>query len=274
MSRELIAAANHFDAETEIALDDVGCWHGHMSPHWNIGDNPNGGYMLCCVLRAVANSVPHPDPISVTTHFLRPGTPDAPFEISVDVVRTGRSVSTTRATLSQAGKARLEVLCAFGDLSQSAGVEHKIDAVPRFDLPPPDDCPERSGETQGLHLPIMARLDVRLNPAHAVAGAADHADMSGWIRFVDERAADSLTLPMFADAFPPSPLALLGPVGWVPTLELTVQVRRRPQPGWVRAEFSTDDLDGGRMIETGKLFDSAGQLVAQSRQLGLVMNLD
>ena len=98
--------------------------------------------------------------------------------------------------------------------------------------------------------------------------------MSGYIRFADGRAPDTRSLVLFADAFPPSVFSSLGVVGWVPTVELTVHVRARPAPGWIKAVFTTDDLSGGRMIESGKLWDSQGRLVAQSRQLGLVMNSD
>jgi acyl-CoA thioesterase len=56
----------------------------------------------------------------------------------------------------------------------------------------------------------------------------------------------------------------------VPTIELTVHVRRRPAPGWMLGQFRTLDLIDGRLIEDGVLWDSAGNLVAQSRQLALV----
>ena len=96
--------------------------------------------------------------------------------------------------------------------------------------------------------------------------------MSGWIRFVDDRAPDGKALALFADGFPPSPLSYLGAIGWVPTIELTVHVLAKPAAGWIQAQFKTDSLKNGRMIESGALWDSNGTLVAQSRQLGLVMN--
>ena len=79
---------------------------------------------------------------------------------------------------------------------------------------------------------------------------------------------------LFCDTFPPSPFGQLGVVGWVPTVELTVHVRRRPEPGWILGRFRTDDLEQGRMIESGELWDSTGQLVAECRQIGLVMQQD
>ena len=50
-----------------------------------------------------------------------------------------------------------------------------------------------------------------------------------------------------------------------------MQVRRRPVDGWVRARFECDDVDGGRMIESGTLWDDSGAVVARSRQLGLLL---
>ena len=56
----------------------------------------------------------------------------------------------------------------------------------------------------------------------------------------------------------PRSFGRLGRVGWVPTIELTVHVRRRPGPGWVMGRFRCDDLDGGRMVEDGALWDGDG----------------
>ena len=137
-------------------------------------------------------------------------------------------------------------------------------------LPDPEECIPRSGEQQGIILPITQRLDIRLHPNEAGAGTAGKAQVTGYIRHADDTPPDSASLVLFSDTFPPSVFGLLGSVGWVPTLELTVHVRRHPAPGWVLGQFKTQDLGEGRMIEDGILWDSMGQLVAQSRQIGLV----
>jgi len=118
-------------------------------------------------------------------------------------------------------------------------------------------------------LPILDRLHVRVHPDQAVAGSADRATISGWVRFADGTPPSSASLPLFADAFPPSLLPLVARVGWVPTLELTVHVRRHPADGWIRASFECDDLTGSQLIESGTLWDSTSAVVARSRQLGL-----
>jgi acyl-CoA thioesterase len=174
-----------------------------------------------------------------------------------------------RGRLAQAGTTRLESLAAFTDLAAAESVvELGIDPAP---IPDPDDCVSRTELAQGVVLPIMNRLDVRIHPDHVAGGTGRTAEITGWIRFADGRPVDTLTLPLFADAFPPPLFSMVGHIGWVPTIELTVHVRRRPVPGWIRGHFATTDAAGNRTIEDGLLWDESGALVAQSRQVGLVM---
>ena len=41
----------------------------------------------------------------------------------------------------------------------------------------------------------------------------------------------------------------------------------RPEPGWLCVALSSENLGGGMMEEDARIWDSAGNLVAQSRQL-------
>ncbi|HWS76396.1 MAG TPA: thioesterase family protein [Quisquiliibacterium sp.] len=257
-----------FETESRLLCVGEGAYTGHVHPSWNIGANPNGGYLLSLAVSALQQAAPgHVDPLTVTAHYLRPGLADRPCRIDVQVLRTGRTLSTGRASLSQEGRPCLEVLAALGDLSSD--VTPTL-AMPAPAMPPPEQCLSRSGAEQGMAMPILDRLDIRLHPDEARAGAAGRAQVTGWIRFHDGRPPDSLASVLFADAFPPAVFGLLGMVGWVPTIELTVHVRRRPAPGWMLGQFRTLDLIDGRLIEDGVLWDSAGNLVAQARQLALV----
>lgn len=266
------AVVGHFDDETELAPVAEGVWTATPSDRWNIGDNANGGYALSPVLRAMAEIGDHPDPLSVTTHFLRPLQPDGDVvDVRAEVVRAGRTTSVVRGTLVHQGKERLTAVAALGDLSVAAsGASGAID-VPPPPTPSPDSCRDRSNLEQGVVLPILERLDVRIHPDRAEHAGSDDAVMEGWIRFADGTPPSTTALPLFADAFPPSLFARFGRVGWVPTVELTVHVRRRPAPGWIQARFECDDLVEGRMVESGTLWDSTGAVVARSRQLGLLL---
>lgn len=263
-----------FDVETAVAPTGDGVWSTELSTNWNIGESANGGYALTPALRAIRGVCGHPDPISVTTHFLRPVQGGGAGRVDTELVRTGRSVSVGTATLHQPGADRLVVNAVFGDVGDvgdDADADAPIMQPEPPSIPPPDRCIDRTELLQGVELPIASRVDVRVAPERAIAGASPDAVMEGWIRLADETPPTTMSLPLFADAFPPALFAKLGRVGWVPTIELTVHVRRRPADGWCQARFECDDLAGGRLIETGTLWDSAGRVVARSRQLGLLL---
>ena len=244
---------------------------GHVHPAWNIGANPNGGYLLALAAQALQQCTPlQPDPLSITVHYLRPGLAGLPCAIQTQLLRSGRTLSTVRATLEQEGSARLELLATMGHLGEPDAAPPPLLTRAMPDIPPPEACLTRSAPAQGVALPILDRLDIRLHPDEAVPGAAGQARVTGWIRFTDGRAPDALACLLMADAFPPAVFGLLGMVGWVPTIELTVHLRRRPAPGWLLGQFWSHDLSDGRVVEDGALWDSTGQLVVQSRQLALV----
>ncbi len=260
-----------FEAETAVAEADGGAFTTELSTNWNIGESANGGYAMTSVVRALRDVATQPDPLSITTHFLRPVQGGGAGRISTDVVRRGRTVTVVTGTLRQADADRLVVNAVFGNVGDSdADGGLSIELGPP-QIPQPDECVDRTELAQGVELPIASRVDVRVAPHRAGVDGSDEAVMEGWIRLADGTPPSILTLPLFADAFPPSLFARFGRVGWVPTIELTVHVRRRPVGGWVQARFECDDLIDGRMIESGTLWDAAGRLVARSRQLGLLL---
>jgi len=265
-----------FDTETEVAQTGAGSWRTRLSSAWNIGTSPNGGYAAVSSLRAMGRLVDLPDPVSITSYYLRPGIGDQRGDIHAELVRAGRRMATTTASLSQDGRERLRLMAMFADLTlASAGEPDSTPlSIPPVELPPPDQCRRRITLEQGVDLPITSRLDVRVDPALADPAHAGRAEVAGWVRFSDERPPDPAALLLFADAFPPSVFGLFGRVGWVPTLELTVHVRRRPVPGWIAARFRTEDLHNGMLVEDGELWDASGNLVARSRQLALLLRDD
>ncbi len=262
-------SASAFDAETAVVARGEGQYDARLSTAWDIGDNANGGYAMLPVLRALREESGHSDPLSITTHFLRPIQGGGEAQIDTSLVRRGRSVSVVTGALTVAETQRLTVSAVFGDINDDepgAGID-----VPAPTIPPPEECVDRAELLQGVALPIASRLDVRVPADSAVAGESNRAITEGWVRLSDGTPPTVLSLPLFADAFPPSLFAKLGSVGWVPTIELTVHVRRRPADGWIQARFECDDLVDGRMIESGTLWDRTGRVVARSRQLGLLL---
>jgi acyl-CoA thioesterase len=256
-----------FDDETAVRRAGDG-YITRLSAAWNIGANANGGYAAQSVLRGLCDVADRPDPASVTVHYLRPAVGETDGEVMARVVRAGRRATHAAGALAQGGTERLAVVAVLTDLSAPASdVSDPGITLLAPDIAPPDRCVDRSELNQGIELPLLSRVDVRVQRDRAGGGAV----VDGWIRFRDGTAPSTAALVLFADAFPPAVHSVVERVGWVPTLELTVHVRRRPAPGWVQARLECDDVAGGWMIESGTLWDETGAVVARSRQLGLVM---
>ena len=89
-----------------------------------------------------------------------------------------------------------------------------------------------------------------------------------WIRFKEPRDADLFALPLLVDAVFPAVMEI-GATGAV-TVELTVHVRGRRVPGWLACRVTTRHIVDGYHEEDFEIWDAAGRLVAQSRQLALL----
>ena len=264
-----------FDLDTSVTPSDGGGrWRGHVTDRWDIGDVPNGGYVLAIALAAVRGAVRQPHPLTVTAHYLGPCR-HGDVDVVVDVLKQGRSLSTATARLVQENMTRLALLATFGDLASQRGPT-LVTAQPP-ELPPPDACGDPSERPVGMGFavrpPIVDRVEFRPSPATAarLAERNDTARLEGWIRLADGRPLDVDCLPLLVDATPPAVFGALQ-TGWVPTLELTVHVRGQPTgSAWLKVASSTSALIDGLLEEQVELWDEAGNLVAMSRQLARLL---
>jgi acyl-CoA thioesterase len=258
-----------FAYATAVDPAGPGRWSGTVRPGWDIAGNANGGYLLAIAARALVRSTGRPDPVSVTAHYLAPGRP-GPVEVDTSVVKEGRRFATATATLRDADRPVLAVLGTFGDLGGAEGRELRGGGPP--DLPGPDEC-FRMVATDTFPPPFMRHVDLRLHPDDAGFATGEPSGsllLRGWFRLPGDEVVDTLGLLCAVDAFPPTIFNASAAPAWTPTLELTAHVRGRPAPGWMRCRFSTRFVSGGFLEEDGEVWDAAGALVAQSRQLALV----
>lgn len=263
-----MSTASEFDTDTAVTRIADGAYTATATDRWNVGPVPNGGYTMALALRALLDAVERPDPLSVTAHFLKPMEP-GPVELDVEVVRSSRTTATGAVRLLQHGTERLRMLGSATDLTASSGGPVHLDGGPP-DLPPVEECPRGQGEMPGGdRVTLGQRFDLRVHPEHAgwARGApTGRLEVAGWIRPVDGRDPDVLLLPVVVDAFPPTVFEL-GEVGWVPTMELTLHVRARPAPGWLRCAVRSRHVSAGLVEEDAEVWDAEGRLVAMSRQL-------
>ncbi|MEU5401851.1 thioesterase family protein [Streptomyces sp. NPDC005963] len=265
---------SEFDRDTAVTLRAPGVYDAFLSPGWTIIRAINGGYLLALLGRALGDALAHPDPFTVSAHYLSASAP-GPATIRTETIRTGRTLSTGQASLIQQDEdgtevERIRVLATYGDLDALPDEVRTSASLPP--IPAHGSClsasdapvPAISGSSEILH-----RIDIRLDPATvgwAVGAPSGKGEMRGWFSLADGRDPDPLSLLLTVDALPPTAFEL-GLQGWTPTVELTTHVRARPAPGPLRVAITTRNLAGGFLEEDAEVWDSKDRLVAQSRQL-------
>lgn len=256
-----------FDDATAVAADGSVA----LPDRWTMGPGfAHGGYLMSVALAAAMEDASHPDPVTMSAHFVRPGKV-GPAEVETTVIKAGRSLSTIRADLHQDDEVCVATLTTFGDLSAASDIGHQSMEPPK--LPPPDRCVAADPAKVPSIPRMVGNLDLRLTP-ESTGWASGHphgrATMEGWVSFRDGRPIDTLSLPMFADALP-QPVLNVGVVAlWTPTIELTVHVRRRPTTQRLGVSFRTQLLAGTYFESSGTLWNDDGTLVAMSRQIQLI----
>jgi acyl-CoA thioesterase len=257
---------SQFERETAVERTGENRFRGELFEGWRIGAVPNGGYVMAVAGRVLRAVLPHKDPLTVSAFYLTP-TVLGPIDCHVELLGGGRSTSFAEVRMFQEGELKVKVTAAYTDLDKLSG--QSWSAVERPQYPPWEKC--QTQPDKGLE--FRQRAELRL-----VSGAEvfterqtnGSGEFCGWVRHSDGTAPDVISLLMFADAFPPPIFTVFGPVGWVPTLELTVQVRAHPAPGPLQVRLHTRYLTRGVAEEDGEYWDSAGQLVAISRQTAKV----
>lgn len=255
-------------------------WSATLDARWRIENAVNGGLLLALAGNALRHELDgdggpagHADPLSVSAYYLSAATP-GPAQLATRTLRSGRSMSTGEVSVLQQvdGRSveRMRALATYGELTAIRAEETPAPPAPP-ELPPPDACVSTAQAPRELmtHSEFLDQVDLRLDPATAgwaVGKPSGLGRIRGWFRLPDGREPDPLLLLLAVDSLPPVAFDL-GLSGWTPTLELTVYLRARPAPGWLRVALSTRHHAHGFLEEDAEVWDSTGRLVAQSRQL-------
>ena len=258
-----------FDAATAVQRRDDGVYEGQVAPGWDIAGNANGGYLIALATRAMADAVDRP-PLSVTAHYLAPGKPGT-CEIDVDVLRAGRRMATVSAVVRGGETNVIALLGTFGAQGEPSA---SVVAAEPPDLPPIEGCVRQGPPTMANDSGLGDRIIGSYHPddvGFRDGRPSGRALVRGWFEFADRQPIDAFGLLLAADAFAPVSFNRPEfPVGWAPTVELTVHIRGVPAPGPLRCTFSSRFMQTGMCEEDSEIWDSSGTLVAQSRQLALL----
>jgi hypothetical protein len=256
----------------------------------------NGGVMVATMLRAVLDTSPLPYPVATSAHFLRVPLLE-PGEVEVTWLKQGRTAATARAALVQDAQIVLDVTVTTGSLpvelppTGHPATEHQPTGPPPNhplangelvwtgeppELPPIEECvnlgPWRGTVGADGVAGYAAQVDLRMDPATTGWRRGEPSgipEMRGYFGLRDQRDPDAYLLAVAVDALPPVVFGL-GALGWAPTVELTWHMRAVPAPGPLQVVARCRHVSGGWFDGEAEVWDAAGRLVAQGRQLARV----
>lgn len=261
-----------FDADTAVEDLGGGRFAATMSERWWVGKGPNGGYVAAVILKAIqASASAERAPRSLTVHYQRAPLA-APVEVSVRTEREGGRVTFLSARLTQAGEVQATAQAV---LSENWSEE---EAFAEARMP-------EAGEPGELHTvdptadgrPNMLQ-NYRLRSAlgeRAFSGGDPHT--GAWIRTREPRLLDAPLAATFLDTWFPAPFVRLEQAAGAPTIDYTVHFRSPLPPAAATPEdpylisFRSSTARHGFFEEDGELWSADGTLLAQSRQLALLL---
>lgn len=260
---------SRFDHDTAVTFSgEAGRYTGEVRDGWAaLGGMPNGGYVLGLCMQTLGAAMPQPDPLVVSAFFMRPAIL-GPADLDFELLHEGRRHATGGVSLIQEGREIVRTTATFTDLDAARGRTLVLNEKPS--LPPPDECLELGGTELFPGVSIVERFTYRVPeiPGWVTGNPSGHPYAEFWISFADRRPIDTLALPSIVDAAAPVVVELGESSA---TVELTIHVRARPAPGpWLACRVSTRHIIDGYHEEEFEVWDEAGDLVAQSRQLALL----
>jgi acyl-CoA thioesterase len=270
-----------FDRDTAVELVRAdGSWRSfaaEVHSGWEAGRGPHGGYLAAMILRALTDTVADPRraPRSLTIHYARSPAP-GPVVIETTLERVGRSLSTLSARMLRDGSTIALALAAFSTPWSAPEInEVRMPDVAPVDPAREDGAPHPQAPGFTRHLRIVPRIG-----AAPFSGSPEPMELGAWLALAEPRPLDAISLAFLSDAMLPAPFPRLSEPAVSPTVDLTVHFRATmprtsdPDPHercFMR--FKAGAVHEGFFEEDGTIWAPDGTLLAQSRQLALLLPL-
>ena len=247
------------------------------NPKYFVGNTPHGGYLLALMNKAMTEVLPHPSAINSNIYYLDRTEPE-PAELHIEILRTSRGSSMWQVKLIQNNK----ITCLYSSLCSDfqymkghSGLETPmpeiINSVEQDDFKVMNYENFKLGSTPSF----IQQLNMSVHPDHAwwdreISTDAAEARCSAYLE-LQGGVADTFVLSYLADILPPVVQNKYGPLGWVPTLTLTCNIRQLPKTNLLFIDGIAKDISNGYFEQDCNIWDMSGNLVATSRQLAKIL---
>ena len=264
--------------ENSIILDksDENIFSMTPSKDYFVGNTPHGGYLTAVMQKALSLSMPHPHVINSNTLYLDRTEPKE-ITIHVDKIRESRGSSVGQVSIIQDEKLRCMMTGICSDFNYMNGVND-------LETLPPKIFNEKrnlfislnfDNMQEGFTPSFIKQTKCEIAKQHAwwlknENDLGDEARCAGFIS-MGEEIPDQFVLSFYSDFFPPVVMNKYGPLGWVPTLSLTTNIRQLPTTSELFMDVIAKDLNKGFFEQDCQIWDLNKNLVATSRQLTRIL---
>ena len=264
--------------ENSIAIDrsDENLFSMTPSKDYFVGNTPHGGYLTAVMQKAISLSMPHPHLINSNTLYLDRTEPRE-ISIKVEKIRESRGSSVGQVSLIQDNKLRCMMTGICSDFHYMNGVNDLETHPPKIFNDERDSFISLNfdNKEEGITPSFIKQTQCEIAIKHAwwlknEADLGDEARCSGFISMGDE-IPDQFVLSFYSDFFPPVVMNKYGPLGWVPTLSLTTNIRQLPTTSELFMDVIAKDLNKGFFEQDCQIWDLNKNLVATSRQLTRIL---
>ncbi|MDP2227006.1 MAG: thioesterase family protein [Moraxellaceae bacterium] len=234
---------------------------------WGQGRATYGGLVAALLCQRLLGAVGEGRVLrSATVSFVGP-VATGPAELSVEIFRSGKSVTQAEARLRQNGEVLAVLLASFG-ATRASGIVVAPAAAPA--LKPVEEA-QAFPYIPGVVPDFIRHIDMRLAAGGMPFTGAEQPDFAGWMRYREAPAKFSLVhLFGLIDCWPPSVLPMLKTLAPASSLCWTLEFLQFPETAtgesWWQYAVQTDASAEGYVHTEAKIHDDSGRLVAISRQ--------
>lgn len=264
-------AVTSFVQASSFARVSPGEHRGVIDAGWAQGRGAYGGLVAAILARAIEADAPSGQAlVTITAVFCAPAT-EGPARVRVEAVRSGRNVSTLRASLvrDEAGsEIVLATALATTARPREAALAHRGLVMP--EVPPADGLAD--GPDEHYIPPFARRFSFRQCVGPRPFSGGSEARVGGWCRLEEESVTlDAALACAILDAWPPAAVGLSP--AWCPvaSIELTYHflapLPRALGKAWVFYDARSTHVAGGMADEQATLYLASGEPIATSRQL-------
>ena len=264
--------------ENSIAIDrsDENLFSMTPSKDYFVGNTPHGGYLTSVMQKAISLSMPHSHLINSNTLYLDRTEPRE-ISIKVEKIRESRGSSVGQVSLIQDDKLRCMMTGICSDFHYMNGVNDLQTHPPKIFNEERDSFVSLNfdNKEESITPSFIKQTKCEIAIKHAwwlknEADLGDEARCSGFIS-MDDEIPNQFVLSFYSDFFPPVVMNKYGPLGWVPTLSLTTNIRQLPTTSELFMDVIAKDLNKGFFEQDCQIWDLNKNLVATSRQLTRIL---